>query len=148
MTEPIRLRRPRPVRTAISLAPMIDVLMIMLVFFMVTSTYLDLDMIRAVAPTTEETPATAPGPETETDAQAPTLLVRIDASGGAAVRGQPLSPPQLASLLRDTVTERPATQVLILPSGAAPMQALVTVMETATQAGATRLRVVRLEARP
>jgi biopolymer transport protein ExbD len=45
----LTLKRPRPPRALISLVAMIDVLLILLVFFMVTSTYLDLDMIPAVS---------------------------------------------------------------------------------------------------
>ena len=41
----MQLSRSKPPQRLISLVPMIDVLLIMLVFFMVTSTYLDLDMI-------------------------------------------------------------------------------------------------------
>ena len=51
-------RRPAP-RSLISLVPLVDVLLILLVFFMVTSTYLDLDMI----PTLDRTEAEAEAPE-------------------------------------------------------------------------------------
>ena len=46
----LSLTRPSRPRALISLVPMIDVMLILLVFFMVTSTYLNLDMIPAVRP--------------------------------------------------------------------------------------------------
>lgn len=139
----VHLTRPRHLRPVISVAPMIDILMILLVFFMVTSTYLDLDMIPAVTPE-PETPAAAATSETPPT----TLLIRVGADGQPAVAGRALDPAALQALVRDRLRAAPALQVVILPSGAADMQALVTVMDSATAAGATRLRVVRLEARP
>ena len=76
----LTLRRPRPARALISLVAMIDVLLILLVFFMVTSTYLDLDMIPAVSQDGEASSGT-----TET-ATAQPLLVRIGADGAAQTR--------------------------------------------------------------
>ena len=44
----MQLSRPRPAKTLISLVPMIDVMLILLVFFMVTSTYLNLDILSLI----------------------------------------------------------------------------------------------------
>ena len=121
---------------------MIDVLMILLVFFMVTSTYLNLDMIPAV-----ERAESAAAPSNSGPAGTP-LLLRIGADGVATVRGQPLPPAALGQLLADRITENPTLAVLVLPSGAADMQALVSVMDTAAQSGVSNLRVIRLEAQP
>jgi biopolymer transport protein ExbD len=75
---------------------------------------------------------------------APTLLIRITASGEARLRGQPLTAQSLAIALQAA----PNARVLILPSGGSNVQGLVSTIETATRAGATNLRVVRLEAQP
>ena len=137
-----RIARRPPGRSVISLVPMIDVLMILLVFFMVTSTYLNLDMIPAV-----ERAESAAAPSNSGPAGTP-LLLRIGADGVATVRGQPLPPAALGQLLADRITENPTLAVLVLPSGAADMQALVSVMDTAAQSGVSNLRVIRLEAQP
>ncbi len=118
----------------ITMTPLVDVMMILLVFFMVTSTYLDLDMMPMVQSEAEGTAAPA-GP-------APTLLIRITANGEARLRGQPLTVQTLVSALQTA----PNARVLILPSGGSNVQGLVSAIETATQAGAENLRVVRLEA--
>lgn len=135
---PVVLPRPRPLRWGISLAPMIDVLFILLVFFMVTSTYLDLDMIPAVAPdeATASAPAGPPGP---------TRLIRIGADGVPALSGRALHGPALDAALVEAAADR--AQVLVLPSGAAPLQALVSVMDAGARAGLPDMRVLRLEAR-
>ena len=119
----------------ITMTPLVDVMMILLVFFMVTSTYLDLDMMPMVQSEAEGSAAAPSGP-------APTLLIRIAANGEARLRGRPLTTESLVAAL----AQAPLSRVLILPSGGANVQGLVSAIETATEAGAENLRVVRLEA--
>lgn len=138
----LTLTRPNRTRALISLVPMIDVMLILLVFFMVTSTYLNLDMIPAVR---QQDQAEA-GANSEMGAA--TIMIRLGADGAPVVRGQALSPGDLDQLLRHQMADEPLTQVIVLPSGAAKTQALISVMDTATQAGVVRLRVIRLQARP
>ncbi|MBK0327144.1 biopolymer transporter ExbD [Rhodobacteraceae bacterium F11138] len=142
MASSVTLSRPKATGPLISLVPMIDVMLILLVFFMVTSTYLNLDMIPAVQQQEH-------APETGTvNASGGTILIRLGADGVPVMRGRALSRADLADLLSARLADDPLTQVLVLPSGAATTQALIAVMDTATQAGVVRLRVVRLEARP
>lgn len=135
------LNRPSRPRALISLVPMIDVMLILLVFFMVTSTYLNLDMIPAVKPSEGSADSTAPAP-------AGTLMIRLGADGVPVLRSTGLDQDTLRATLSAAVAEEPLTRVMILPSGAARTQALITVMDTAALAGVTRLRVLRLEASP
>jgi len=122
----------------ITLTPLVDVMLILLVFFMVTSTYLDLNMMPMVEKGEEsETAESASGAD-----GASTLLIQINAAGEARFRGQVFSPAALTEVLRGN----PDARVLILPSGFADVQGLVAVIEAATAAGVTNLRVVRLEA--
>lgn len=138
------LRRPRPAKALISLVAMIDVLLILLVFFMVTSTYLDLDMIPAVD-TRDQPPTTSAGSDTTPGQR---LLIRVGADGRPFVRGQPIDPSALSTVLTTRLAEQPQLSVVLLPSGQAQMQALIRIMDMATQAGVTQLRVIRLEPRP
>lgn len=133
-----RAQRPGPL---ISLVPMIDVMLILLVFFMVTSTYLNLDMI----PTVQQQDRL----EGRTAAAEPagTVLIRLAADGVPVINGRPQPGPALAELLIPRITNDPLTQVLVLPSGAATTQALISVMDIAAKAGVTRMRVIRLEPR-
>jgi biopolymer transport protein ExbD len=130
----------------ISLVSMVDVLMIMLVFFMVTSTYLNLDMV----PMVDQADEPAPGGEAVAGGltDAGTLLIRLGADGGIGVQGRTLTPDALEQLLARRLAETPGLSVAILPSGNADAQALMTVLDRAAAAGVGRLRVLRLEARP
>ncbi|OIQ40493.1 MAG: biopolymer transporter ExbD [Roseobacter sp. MedPE-SWde] len=131
-------RRARP-QALISLVPMIDVMLILLVFFMVTSTYLNLDMI----------PALRPGEGSARSDSSPDarLMIRIQADGQPSLRGETLSPQDLNRVLDQALAKDPLTQLVILPSGAASTQALITVMDLAATAGMQNMRVLRLEAR-
>lgn len=126
---------------AITLVPMVDVMMILLVFFMVTSTYLDLDQVPAVEQAPEGAAPVAAG-------NPAILMVRLGADGVAVVRGQALDGAAFGAEIAARLAADPATEVVILPSGEAPLQALVSAMDRASGAGATKVRVIRLEVRP
>ena len=142
MASGVTLRKSARDGPLISLVPMIDVLLILLVFFMVTSTYLNLDMIPAVRP------ADQPNGGAEQAGTQGTLMIRLSSDGAPVIRGQAVSLDRLTDLLAQRLAEEPLTQVLVLPSGSASTQALISVMDSATRAGVVRLRVVRLEPRP
>ncbi|WIY27812.1 ExbD/TolR family protein [Parasedimentitalea psychrophila] len=136
----MNLKRPAHAGALISLVPMVDVMLILLVFFMVTSTYLNLDMIPAVRPSEAGAAQASATPEG-------TVMIRIGADGAMVVQGTPLDATALGLRLVQELAEEPLMQVLILPSGAAPTQALISVMDAAAMAGVQHLRVLRLEPR-
>lgn len=138
----MKLARPAADRQLISLVPMIDVLLILLVFFMVTSTYLNLDMIAFVDRSDDPAPATATA-----TGEATTLVVRISADGRTFIRGQALDGPALRAAVTERLAANPLLSVVLLPSTAARTRDLVTVMDLLTTAGATRLRLMQIEAR-
>jgi len=139
----MKLSTARRTRPTISLVAMIDVLMIMLIFFMVTSTYLNLDMIPMAERGERENEAAQ-----QADAlPASKVLIRLGSDGIPYVRGRPMDTASLFGLVRRRLTENGLAEFLILPSGHAGMQSLVTVMDTIVRAGGSRVRVVRLEAR-
>jgi biopolymer transport protein ExbD len=136
------LARPNHRIRTISLVPLVDVLLIMLVFFMVTSTYLDLDML----PVSEapEVAARQPGPLQAPEA-AGTFFVRIDADGSVIASGERLDLDEFDEQLIERVAADQNLRLLIMPSSRAGVQALVSVMDRATLAGVRQLRIVRLE---
>lgn len=136
-------RRARPL-VGPSLVSMIDVLMIMLIFFMVTSTYLNLRMMPltqgAAPPGAGVQDAGAGGPA----APEPPLLLRLGADGTTRFRGRALSPQDLP----DTLAGFPGRDVVVLPSARAPLQSLVTLSDRLRAAGAGRVAVIRPEGAP
>lgn len=133
----IQIRRATVPRQLISLVPMIDVMLILLVFFMVTSTYLNLNMIPIVDRVDE-------APRANNTANGSTLLVRIGADGQAYLHGQAADATTLSQLVAVRLAAEPLLSIVILPSSRATTQALVSTMDTLTRAGATRIRLMQL----
>ncbi len=133
----MQLARPRPPQRVISLVPLIDVLLIMLVFFMVTSTYLNLAMIPVVNSSDAISPAA-------TNTGAPPLIIRLGSDGQPRIRGQSTSIADLSVFLASHVAEYPDISVLIWPAPRAATQSLVTLMDTLTTAGISRLRILHM----
>jgi biopolymer transport protein ExbD len=129
-------------RNLISLVPMIDVMLIMLIFFMVTSTYLNLDMI-PVFQRSDDSSAT-PSNQNE-NSNNDTMLVRLSADGKAYYLGRSINNDELSQLISNQLSKFPSTNILLFPSNHTQTQSLVTLMDTITKAGGTRLRIIRLE---
>ncbi len=132
----MRLRRPTSPPRLIALVSMVDVLLIMLVFFMVTSTYLDLDMIPVAKSVSDGTTAQPPAALTP-------VMIRLAADGRPFLQGQPHGYDTLSGKL---AAMPPETPVLILPSLHADTQSLVTLMDVATTAGISTLSIVQVDA--
>ena len=136
------LKRPAPRRSLISVVSMIDVMMILLFFFMVTSTYLNLDMVPALQKADE-----APAPTTSAaTTPSTTLMIRIAADGQYTVGGQTYGALALTALLKDRLATDPLTPVVLFPSGAAHLQDLIRLMDVVTSSGAVRVKVIRIAA--
>tara|TARA_B100000767_G_scaffold47022_1_gene41701 strand:+ start:1059 stop:1412 length:354 start_codon:yes stop_codon:yes gene_type:complete len=113
----------------------------MLVFFMVTSTYLNLDMIPVFErPKDTITDIKSTGNSSDNK----TLLIRLNSSGVPYYLGRSFNQVQLGRLVKEMVLKQPLTKILVFPSNHATTQSLVTLMDTVTKAGSTNLRIVRL----
>lgn len=137
----LRLHRPARRRRLLSLTPLVDVMLILLVFFMVTSSYLNLEMV-PMAGRSAEAAAAGHG-----DGAAPggTLLIRVTADGRAVVRGRSHGADALSAAVAAALAARPDLRVLVLPSARARLQALVDVVEAAKRGGAPGVGIVRAE---
>lgn len=129
----------RPVRRmpALSLVPLVDVFLILLIFFFVTSSYLHLDMF----PLLEEE-ARPDAAENAVPSNAATRMIRITPDGLFIMGLKELRPEELDPFLERNMS---AEQVLyLLPSPRAPVEALVQVMDAARH-NALRLRILEVE---
>ena len=151
----MRLARRKRQGPLITMTPMIDVLFILLIFFMVTSTFLDLDMIPLIGGTRPEPQASAqsspesppaPAAAREPAAETGSFLVRLSADGRTYVAGQAVDPVALIAMVSLRVAARPSAPIMVLPSGSATTQSLVSLMDALSRAGARDVRVVRFEA--
>ncbi len=122
-----------------SLTPLVDVLLILVIFFLVTASYLHLTALPLAAardaPPLDGTAAAGAGG----DAPAGAILLRLAPDGRTWLRGRPLEPAALAAAL----AERPRAAVTVLASPAATTQALADALALAAAAGARDVRVLR-----
>jgi biopolymer transport protein ExbD len=120
----------------INLIPFIDVLLVILIFLMVTTTYSKYTELQVTLPTAEA--ATMPERKDE-------LAVTIDASGEYALNNQRITyenPAQLAREMRIIAPRKEGAKdpvVIIAADGTAPHQRIINVMEAARLAGLERL---------
>jgi biopolymer transport protein ExbD len=142
---PVVLPRRERAGVAVPLTPLVDVLLILLIFFMVTSTYLDLDMIPMSQP--EDVPlATVPAAHAGTARVV--VLVRLDAAGAAHLGGRQLAGPELQAEIGRRLAPALGAAVLVLPSAQASVQALVDLLGGLSAAGATRVQVLSADPEP
>jgi len=129
---PRRLSRQKRKRTLISLTPLIDVVFILLVFFMLASSFLDWRAIELSAPG----PAGAPAASLDG-----AVLVEIRPDG-VRVGGEPVPLDKLGSHVNALVTER-KRRVLIKPAPGVALQEAVRTLDRLDSAGIGNLSLIR-----
>jgi biopolymer transport protein ExbD len=136
MQGPFGKNKPRR-RVLINLAPMIDILMILLIFFMVSSSFRKHQAIDV----------SLPKAETGAASEAPPHEIVVDKEGDLSWENQSISREALRGALRALMKDAPETPVVLRADEAAPFQAVVDVMDMARSVGGTRL-VIPTESLP
>jgi len=137
----VQFRRQRPEDAGVNLTPLIDVVFLLLIFFMVSTTFtretqLRVDLPQAV--TGEQVPADRPEQ----------IEVVISAEGSIAVNQQTLADPNLKNLMRALERESAGNldlPVVITADALTPHQSVITAMDAAGKLGFSRLRLTTAE---
>lgn len=124
--EPARSRR-----RLISLTPLIDVVFILLVFFMLASSFLDWRSIALNAPAGR----TGSGMEGA-------ILVRVGTSS-LDLNGEPLDINQLGERVRTYLARDPEQSVVVRPEAGVALQRLVTVLDRLAESGGRNISLAR-----
>ncbi len=128
----LRPRRREPLE--LGLTPLIDVVFLLLIFFMVTTTFRQESEFDITLPEASQTP-------TE---QSDQLTVHVDAGGRYRVNEQPLPGTSVAALrayLEAAMESGEITVLTIRADADTPHQAVVRVMDAAGQAGLQRIAI-------
>ena len=121
-----------PRRALISLTPLIDVVFILLVFFMLASSFLDWRTIELNA-----SQRTSGG----TSLQGAMLIeVRLD---GARIAGRMVTPENLETTVRQRLQENPDLRVLVKPAEGVDLQRTIGVVDRISAAGAGNMTLIR-----
>ena len=136
-------RKPRE-NVEIGLAPLIDVVFILLLFFVVTTTFTRETQLRVELP---EASSGAPAPDSEQKL----VEITISAEGVYSVNNHLLPKSDLATLVEALQKESAGDNKLplaISADGKTPHQAVVTAMDAAGKLGFSHLRMTTVEAAP
>ncbi len=128
---PLLFAKPRRRRPLISMTPMIDVVFILLIFFMLTSSFLEWRAIAMNAPAKAASGASSEG--------ALQVLIR---QHELQLGGAPVSMKALVSQAEAAVTEKSNQRFLITPEPGVPFQRTVEVLDALKAAKATNVSLV------
>lgn len=112
-------------RAQIGLTPLIDVVFILLVFFMLASSFLDWQSIDISA---GKTGAAQPGLEGA-------LLVDVQADG-LRLSGEEMTSEELSARIEARIAEHPDQRIVLRPEQGVDVQRIVTVLDQLSTAGA------------
>ncbi len=129
----MRIDRPRRSKRLISLTPLIDVIFILLVFFMLASSYLEWHAI------TLDVPAGQAAQHTMEEA----ILIRLHANGGLNVNGVPLTLERLTGQLQPHLARYPDQRILVQPEPTVQLQQIILVMDRLAEVGGTNVALIR-----
>lgn len=137
MTQLASVQRPRLAsnrrrRALISLTPLIDVVFILLVFFMLASSFLDWRAIDLSAPAEATSGSSMEG----------ALLIEIR-EDGLRLSGQSLDLEDLAAQIQARVADNPEQRVLVRPAEGVTLQQAVEVLDRVAKTGVAELSLVR-----
>ncbi len=127
----MRLERPPRRRNAIGLTPLIDVVFILLLFFMLASSLTRLHAVALQSQSADGEPSGTPS----------ALLLRVQADGALDLNGDPLATDELQAALRSRLTQRPDLSVIVQPADEVNLNVLLHVFDQLAEAGVPILRL-------
>lgn len=137
----MKFRRRRSPDVAIDLTPLIDVVFLLLIFFMVTTSFVGESGLTLELPSSQ----------TETGERPPEpISVEVTAAGTYRLAGEDVAAGReaLRQALRDRVGTKRDVGMVIAADANAPHQAVVRVMDVAAGLGLTRVRIATREEEP
>ncbi len=127
-----RRRRPGRGATTVELTPLIDVVLLLLIFFMVSTTF-KREAVLAV-----ELPGAQGAPLEQAEAE---IMVRLDASGTVAVNDEQLPDGEVGTVA-GALARASGERVLVAADAAARHDAVVRVLDAAGRSGLTDVRIL------
>lgn len=125
--------QPRPSGRLISLTPLIDVVFILLVFFMLASSFLDWR-------TVDLSVSSGVGAETSTQRA---ILVSLRSDGSVAVGSEPVATQTLRSVMTEKLADSSEQLVVIRSDPGVPLQRAVDTLDLVRSIGATNVSLSR-----
>lgn len=118
----------------IDLTPMLDVVFIMLIFFIVTATFIKLPGAEVIRPLAENA-----------DKLKPTMLVALDDSGGIWINREKVDPRFLKTRIAALYAENPKGSMVIQADEGAKVEQIAQVADAAKEAGVENVQIAAEE---
>ena len=131
-------RRRGRLAATVELAPLIDIVFLLLIFFMVSTTFIRRSELQIDLPE-------ASGGRPEVSAP---VTITVHRDGGYLVNGHPAADSALTQALASARGDGEAPRAVIAADALAPHQAVVGAMDAAGQAGLTPISILTREAPP
>jgi biopolymer transport protein ExbD len=138
----VKFQRSKRVEPGIDITPFVDVVFLLVIFFMVSTTFTKESRLTLQLPTADVAPTEAPEQSIE---------ISVDREGGYAINGIALVNRQRDTLvrgLRELAAGNTDTPLTIRADGKASHQAVVTAMEAAGNAGFAHLNITTQQPEP
>ncbi|UHD14855.1 ExbD/TolR family protein [Thiocapsa bogorovii] len=129
----MRFESPAPRRRLIGLTPLIDVVFILLVFFMLASSLIKWQAVEMGAPASATAGTSLVG----------AWLVRVRPEG-LDLNAEAIAAAELSRRVASRIAEDPSQRILIQPAAGVSLQRLVDALDLLRDAGATDLTLLRL----
>lgn len=129
----IKRRRHVDDEAEINITPMLDIVFIMLIFFIVTTSFVKEKGLEVSRPTNS--------PPKEIKHDRGPIVVRIDSSGLISVKGRVLEPNAVRANLEREKSEKPESPLIIAAHPDADTQALVVILDAAKAVGIESVNV-------
>ena len=124
-------RTPRRRMRALNLTPLIDVLFILIIFFMLTTSFMKIESMELILPSAGNKSA----------AKQEVVRVYVAANGDILLGSRKLTQEELSDTLSRILDNDPDTRVMLLTADGVTMQQLVSVMDSAYLVGGKSLFV-------
>ncbi|MEM7027337.1 MAG: biopolymer transporter ExbD [Pseudomonadota bacterium] len=118
----------------VSLTPLIDVVFILLVFFMLVSNFSKYHAIEVNAP--------APSTKQNTNMEG-SLLIRLSEDGEIDIAGKPASLDKVTEIVKNALDKKPNQQVLIKPHKELAIQEIVNLVDELAILGITNFSFIK-----
>lgn len=127
------IAEPRSRKNPISLTPLIDIVFILLVFFMLASSFMRWQVLELGVSETEAA---------TTDSERQTVIV-IDGDGEYLLNKEPRSLDDVVAYVRERLREDAGHAVLVQPAADLPLQSLVRVLDTLQRLAGAHVALLR-----
>ena len=122
--------------TAIDMTPMLDIVFIMLIFFIVTTSFVREDTVEISRPTTNQDTTPPKNPP-------PLIVVSIDEQSNVFMNDRSIDPEAIRANIETQLAADPRSPVLVRAHEEAINNVLVTAVDQANAAGVSKVNVAR-----